>query len=276
MATDLERIDEALDRAVAALMPFTPGRIDAQTKGRDDPVTAADLAVDAVLRATLPRAEEGWLSEETVDDLSRLSRRRVWVVDPIDGTREFVDGIPEWCISVGLVVDGNPVAGGIHNPATGERIIGGREFGLTYHGKRPVCVGEQLADARILASRSEVNRGEWHRFAKAGLRVIPTGSVAYKLALVAAGRADATWTLVPKNEWDVAAGAALVAASDGVFGLPNGESRRFNQRDPLLPGFFACRAELEDEIVAHFELLQPDLSLGADAARRIDSPFNVS
>lgn len=115
---DLARIRDALARAAEALRPFTSGDIDHVTKDRGAPLTDADLAVNRVLLDALPRPDEGWLSEETRDDPSRLSRRRIWIVDPIDGTREFVDGIPEWCVSVGLVEDGEPVAGGIHNPAT--------------------------------------------------------------------------------------------------------------------------------------------------------------
>ena len=81
------------------------------------------------------RTSEGWLSEEDVDDLGRLSKQVVWVVDPLDGTREFVDGIPEWCISVGLVVDGIAVAGGVCNPATNELFLGGLKSGVTYNGR---------------------------------------------------------------------------------------------------------------------------------------------
>jgi myo-inositol-1(or 4)-monophosphatase len=251
---DLLRIEEALDRAVAALIPHAPGQVEARTKQGDDPVTGADLEVDTLLRETLPLPGEGWLSEETADDLTRLRCSRVWVVDPIDGTREFVAGIPEWCVSIGLVVDGKPVAGGIHNPATGERFIGASGLGVTYRGTRPVRRPVSLAGAEILASRSEVKRGEWRRFSDAGLQVKPMGSVAYKLALVAAARADATWTLVPKNEWDVAAGAALVGAGGGVFGLPGGGSRSFNARDPWLHGFFATRQEIQSEIEAELTL----------------------
>ena len=116
---ELERIGEALRQAQALLRRFTSGDVEARFKRGDDPVTEADTQVDALLRRLLPREGEGWLSEETTDDLSRLDRRRVWVVDPLDGTREFVEGIPEWSVSVGFVVDGEPVAGVICNPATG-------------------------------------------------------------------------------------------------------------------------------------------------------------
>jgi len=121
--------------------------------------------VDAVLRQNLLRAGEGWLSEESVDDPSRLDKSRVWVVDPLDGTREFVAGIPEFCVSIGFVENGRPVAGGICNPATKETIIGSVETGVLYNGK-PARPSQRtvLQGALILASRSEVKRGEWQQF----------------------------------------------------------------------------------------------------------------
>lgn len=244
---DLQRIADALDAALIALEPFTPGAIDATMKQGDDPLTAADLAVDRVLSDLLPRPGEGWLSEETVDSDDRLGRDRVWIVDPIDGTREFVQGIPEWCISIGLVEDGRAVAGGIHNPATGERIIGSAETGVTYTGHRPPATAATLSEAVVLASRSEVRRGEWDRFGGQPFTVVPMGSVAYKNALVAAGRADATWTLVPKHEWDVAAGAALIEASGGWQALVDGSEPSWNNPDPLLDGFIATSSAVAED-----------------------------
>ncbi len=245
---DLQRITQALDAAVVALEPFTPGAIEATMKQGDDPVTAADLAVNEVLLDLLPRPGEGWLFEETADSTDRLGCDRVWIVDPIDGTREFVQGIPEWCISIGLVEHGKPVAGGICNPATGERIVGSIETGVTYTGNRPPATATSLSGAVVLASRSEVRRGEWDRFASEPFDVVPMGSVAFKMGLVAAGRADVTWTLVPKHEWDVAAGAALVAAAGGWVALPSGDERKFNQRRPLLSGLGAASADLASDV----------------------------
>ena len=244
---DIERIALALDAAVTALEPFTPGAIEATMKQGDDPVTAADLAVNDVLLDLLPQAGEGWLFEETADGSDRLDRDRVWIVDPIDGTREFVQGIPEWSISIGLIEHGQPVAGGICNPATGERIIGSIETGIEYAGDQLVTGATSLSDAVVLASRSEVRRGEWGRFADEPFTVVPMGSVAYKLALVAAGRADATWTLVPKHEWDIAAGAALVVASGGWITLPDGSPPTWNNADPLVDGLIATSAAVADE-----------------------------
>lgn len=242
---DLKRIDQALDAAAEALGPFTPGTITSTLKDGGDPLTAADTAVNDAIHAALAQDGEGWLSEETADNPSRLSHRRTWIVDPIDGTREFIQGIPEWCVSIGLVEDGVPVAGGILSPAAGQRILGSVETGVTLNGVEvQVRRRDSLAGALVLASRSEVKRGEWDRFFATEISIRNMGSVAYKLGLVAAGLADATWTLVPKNEWDVAAGAALVAAAGGELCDLSGQPRRFNQANPKMTGFVATAAGL--------------------------------
>ena len=239
---DLARIHEAILVAAEAIRPYTPGDVDFEIKSeRGDPLTAADEAADRVLREVLPAQEEGWLSEESIDDPVRLDCRRVWVVDPIDGTREFVEGIPEWCISVGLVEDGLPVAGGIYNPATEELVIGSLETGVEYQGRPSSVTGlSGLDGAVILASRSETRRGEWDLLDGAPCEVRPCGSVAYKMALVAAGEADGTWTLVPKSEWDVAAGTALVRAAGGSVIHADGTEPTFNQRLPRYPNLLAA------------------------------------
>jgi myo-inositol-1(or 4)-monophosphatase len=162
-----------------------------------------------------------------------------------------VAGIPEWSVSIGLVVDGEPVAGGVLNPATGERVVGARGLGVRSNGEPAAVVRrERLEGAVVLASRSEVGRGRWERFAGAPFRIRPVGSVAYKLALVAAGRADATWTLVPKHEWDVAAGVALVLAAGGAVRAGAPEETRFNRPRPLLSRLLAAHADLMPAIEA--------------------------
>jgi myo-inositol-1(or 4)-monophosphatase len=196
------------------------------------------------------REGEGWLSEESVDDFSRLDKSRVWVVDPLDGTREFVLGLPEFCVSIAFVENGRPVAGGIYNPATKESIIGAIDCGVLYNGQlvRP-SQKTSLEGAVILASRSEVKRGEWQQFAGGEFEILPMGSVAYKLALVAAGRADITFTLTPKHEWDVAAGAALVESAGGFVATLDAMPLRCNQRNPLLSGLLASGPGLRDPLL---------------------------
>lgn len=245
----LARIGEALLAAREALTPFTPGRIHVDYKGIDDPVTAADRAVNAALKQSLLGADEGWLSEETADDGSRLKHRRVWVVDPIDGTKEFVDGIPEWAVSVGLVEDGSPVAGGVSNPLIGLSLVGGKGLGLEMNGHDVTMAERGLSGARILASRSEIYRGQWKRFDNGPFTYSPMGSIAFKLAMVACGRFDATFTLVPKNEWDVAGGVALIEAAGGCVVDLEGKPLRFNRPHTLYPGLIAGPRRLVDELL---------------------------
>ena len=254
----VNRIQEALDHAVSAIAPLIsePGKVD--FKSGDDPVTEADRVINGILYERLVRDGEGWLSEENADDLGRLERKHIWVVDPLDGTREFVAGIPEWCISVGFIENGKAVAGGICNPATGEMFLGSLERGVTYNGSTARCTRqESLTGATVLASRSEVKRGEWQQFEECSFKVDPKGSVAYKLALVAAGLADATWTLCPKHEWDVAAGTALVTAAGGFVKKLDGTAVTFNNPPCVLPG-----------LLAGASLLNPELPLFLDESRR--------
>jgi myo-inositol-1(or 4)-monophosphatase len=245
----LQRIQSALEASREVFSRFTCGAIEAEYKAGHDPVTEADKSVDAVLRKELLRNGEGWLSEETLDDFTRLDKNRVWVVDPLDGTREFVAGIPEFCVSVAMVEDGRPVAGGIFNPATDEMFLGSLGSGITYNGKSAAASQRSsLQGASVLASRSEVKRGEWKRFENAPFTIRAMGSVAYKLALVSAGLADATFTLTPKNEWDVAAGAALVESSGGRVRTLDNLPLRCNNKSSLLSGMFACGPLMADEL----------------------------
>jgi myo-inositol-1(or 4)-monophosphatase len=247
----LNRIQDALETAVDSIRSFISGAVRAEFKSGDDPVTEADRTANRILRRTLVRDGEGWLSEESVDDLARLEKERIWVVDPLDGTREFVAGIPEWCISVGFVEHGRAVAGGVCNPASGELFLGAVGHGISRNGStvRP-SDRKSLAGAVVLASRSEVKRGDWDDFLQAPFVTRPMGSVAYKLALVAAGLADATWSLVPKNEWDIAAGTALVEAAGGFVRHPDNTPLVFNRRSTLLPGLLACGPYLLEEVSA--------------------------
>lgn len=253
----LQRIAFAMEAARDVFARFTPGKIDTEYKKGHDPVTEADTAVDAVLKKELLRSGEGWLSEESADDLSRLQKERVWVVDPLDGTREFVEGIPEFCVSVAMVENGRTIAGGICNPVTNEVFLGSLDTGFKYNGKETQPSSRTgLKGALILASRSEVKRGEWKRFEDAPFQVRPMGSVAYKLALVAAGLADATFTLTPKHEWDVAGGAALVQSAGGVVETLEGTPLHCNQETILISGLIACASGLRQELTSLLRPLQ--------------------
>ncbi|MGD1027617.1 3'(2'),5'-bisphosphate nucleotidase CysQ [Candidatus Binatus soli] len=216
------------------------------SKGHDNPVTAADLEADRAIKQLLrdPFPGYGWLSEETADNDDRLECRRVWIVDPLDGTKEFIKGIPEFAVAIALVEDGVPVLGVTYNPIKREMYWAARGAGCHLNTRRVrVTRTRTLKRATVLASRSETARGEWQVF-RGMLKVSPTGSVAYKLAMVAAGKADATFTRSPKSEWDIASGAALVIEAGGTITDIKGREIRFNQRIVKLEGLIADNTAL--------------------------------
>ncbi len=216
------------------------------SKGHDNPVTQADLEADTAIKKLLrdPFPGYGWLSEETADNDERLECRRVWIVDPLDGTKEFIKGIPEFAVAIGLVEDGVPVLGVTYNPIKREMYWAARGVGCHLNTRRVrVTRTRTLKRATVLASRSETARGEWQAF-RGMLKVSPTGSVAYKLAMVAAGKADATFTRSPKSEWDIASGAALVIEAGGTITDIKGREIRFNQRNVKLEGLIADNTAL--------------------------------
>jgi len=222
------------------------------SKGHDNPVTAADLEADQAIKKLLrdPFPAYGWLSEETVDNDDRLKCRRVWIVDPLDGTREFINGVPEFAVAIALIEDGVPVLGVTYNPVKREMYSSARGVGCYLNSKRVrVTRTRVLKRATVLASRSETVRGEWDAFRRI-LKVRPTGSVAYKLGIVAAGNGDATFTRSPKSEWDIASGAALVAHAGGTITDIKGRPLRFNQRDVKLEGLIA------DNTILHAALMK--------------------
>jgi myo-inositol-1(or 4)-monophosphatase len=229
---------------------FRDGGYEVGSKGRDNPVTSADLEADAALRDRLSRAfpDYGWLSEETADSAERLSRRRVWIVDPLDGTKEFIKGIPEFVIAIALAENGVPILGVTYNPIRRELFWGARGVGVHLDNQAAhVTTRGSIDGATVLASRSETSRGEWEAY-KDRVKIDPIGSVAYKLALVAAGRADATFTLTPKSEWDVAAGTALVTEAGGRITDLDGSELRFNKESVKLKGFIASNGLLHGAI----------------------------
>ena len=247
-ADDLERIRAALLRAGAILKQFSPAAVGIRYKLTNSPVTDADVAVDEALRAELPRGDEGWLSEESADDRVRLERRRVWIVDPLDGTREFIEGVPQWTVSIGLAEDGEAVAGGVYNPSTDELFLGSPETGATLNGT-PLMVSSRstLEDATVLSNRWSLRKRP-AEFAPQPFRVLVVNALAYSLALVAAGRADALWSPSQKHEWDTAAGTALIRAAGGEVTTYDGGPIRFNQWPPRAPGIVATNAAVRHAV----------------------------
>lgn len=209
-------------------------------------VSEADVRAAEMLHAALTGAfpGDGWLSEEHLDSADRLRCDRVWVVDPIDGTREYLQGVPEYAVSVGLVVEGRPVLGVVYNPASGE------VFSATVPDGS--AIRRTLVPRRfdVLVGRGEAAYDEVPALPPGG-RAVGVGSVAYRLALVAAGKGDAVLSGYGRNEWDVAAGAALCTAAGlrvtDVLGAP----LRFNQVEPYVRGLLVAGDGLHAHLAAH-------------------------
>lgn len=220
-------------------------------KGKDSPVTVADRdanqKIHELLQGTFPTY--GWLSEETADSPARLTCQRVWVVDPMDGTKEFIQKIPEFAVSIALIEEGKPILGVVYNPIE-DRLFWAVQGQGAWCGEQRLHVSQtaQLADATILNSRSETKRGEWSAFEPL-FHTRPTGSIAYKLSLIASGEADATFTLVPKNEWDICAGTLLVEEAGGTVSHLDGRPVVFNQPKTLLQGLIAGNNRLYPQLL---------------------------
>lgn len=243
---------EITKAAGAVIMEFFKSSFDVEDKSPDNPVTDADFAADKLLKERLMELlpEAGWLSEETVDNPMRLLKEYVWVVDPLDGTKEFVMGIPEFAVSVGLVQDGRPQIGVIFNPATDELFIAENKGGVTYNGEEVEVTDRPLVEgALVLASRTEWDRGEFEPFESLVENEI-VGSIAYKLARVAAGQADATWSRGPKNEWDVCAGALMVVEAGGACVDLDDKDLFFNRPRPKVNGVIADNGKIHEAVMA--------------------------
>lgn len=221
-------------------------------KGEENPLTQADLAANEFLFEKLSALfpEAGWLSEETVDSAERLEKDWTWIVDPVDGTREFTLGIPEFVVSTGLAYRGDALLGCMVNPATQEVFSGVVGMGATYNGK-PMAVSSHstLEAARLVCSRSEMKKGWFDAYAEQGVSPKPVGSVAYKFGLVGAGLAEATFTPRPRSEWDIAAGVAIVHAAGGRCSERTGKPFKFNQENILVDGLLASNGPLHGALL---------------------------
>jgi len=244
---ELETARAAAREAGGILLRHYRAGSKAWEKADDDPVTLADLEADRAIRARLSQAfpDDGLLSEESADDLRRLARRRVWLVDPMDGTREFTRRLPEFAVSIALACDGEPVVGAIVNPLAnaekGSELWATRGGGSFRDGRRlQLADCSRLALARAVASRSELARGELAGRLEGLASVRPMGSIAWKLAVIASGEADFTFSVAPKNEWDVCAGDLVLREAGGRYVDLSGRRRRYNQRATRIePGMLA-------------------------------------
>ena len=213
MRSELNIAKEAAIEAGSVILKYYNADYEIQDKGYHNPVTTADHEADTLLKEILlnARPDYGWLSEETVDSRERLKKESVWVVDPLDGTKEFIEGVPHFVVSIALVESGQPTIGILYNPVTGETFTATQDEGAYLNGEPIHCIAkEKMSEMVILNSRSETRRGLWEPYAGTFGELRAIGSVAYKLGLTAAGQADIFSSLCPKNEWDICAGTCII------------------------------------------------------------------
>ncbi len=227
--------------------------------GKGSPVTDADIKSNEILKSKIASnfPDDGWLSEETVDDKTRLEKKRVWVIDPLDGTNDFLKGIPEFSISVALVEDKNPVLGVVYNPVNGELYFGIKGNGAYLRKiktqeliKLGSNVKNDIKNASIILSRKELSQVEkLEVLIKKFKEVKFRESIAYKIASVASGWADAVVSIFDKSEWDLA-GAHIIAEEAGLKVTDShGNKILYNSENIRRKGVIVANQNLHDEIL---------------------------
>ncbi|HAH65773.1 MAG TPA: 3'(2'),5'-bisphosphate nucleotidase CysQ [Rhizobiales bacterium] len=248
---DYALVKQAAREAGDLALTYFRRQIEVKRKPDGSEVSEADFAVDTALKLDLigKRPGYGWLSEETLDDPERLERRLVWMVDPIDGTNAFLRHVPEWTVSAALVEEGQPVIGVVFNPATKEFFHAMRGRGAFLNDQPIRTSGIRTLDgARLIASGGLFKKKIWKEpWPEVKTRWV--NSVAYRLALVACGQADATISLSAKCEWDLAAAAIIVEEAGGVITDHHGEAHLYNRASPRFPSLVASGKALHPLLI---------------------------
>jgi len=257
MKRELKSAIDATKEAGSIIMKYYKSKYEIRDKSYHNPVTTADHAADTYLKNYLTKAypEYGWLSEETVDTKSRLDKNRTWVVDPLDGTKEFIEGVDHFVVSVALVEDGQPIVGVLYNPASDELFSAAKDNGAFLDGERLSCSTKtDFKKMVILNSRSETRNGLWEPYASDFQEQRSIGSVAYKLGLTSAAQADIFASLRPKNEWDICAGHCILREAGGEMVNLKGKPITYNNEKTLItPGLIASNAEILEESINLFK-----------------------
>ena len=242
---------EASREAGICILNYYKADYEIRDKSYHNPVTTADHAANDKIKEILlgECPDYGWLSEETADSFDRLDKEYVWIVDPLDGTKEFIEGVPHFVVSIALAKDEDPVLGVLYNPVTEELFTAEKGRGAFLNGEQINCSSkEDVKEMIILNSRSETRRGLWQPYMGVFKELRPIGSVAYKLGLTAAGKADIFASLRPKNEWDICAGNCIINEAGGKLINLNGNNVIFNQENTLIePGLIAGEVKAVDK-----------------------------
>jgi myo-inositol-1(or 4)-monophosphatase len=246
---ELNTAERAAREAGRIISQLFKGKFDVHEKSKNNPVTTADLEANRKIRQIIQGRfpGDGWLSEEDSDDASRLASSRVWIVDPIDGTKEFIEGVPQFAVSIGFVVQGRPKVAVVYNPIEDRLYRAAAGQGVELNEERiRVAPRQELPGALLLVSRSEPLR-KFQVFVDL-CKIQSVGSIAFRLAKVAGGDGDGTLTFRSIHEWDVCAGALMVEEAGGKVVDGNGKALLFNRRETRHHGIVAANEKLTDEI----------------------------
>ena len=248
---DLEVAIAAAKQAGQLAMSYFGKQYEIREKSPNNPVSEADIAVDNLIQNDLRNRypHYGWLSEESEDDGSRFSNRRSWFVDPIDGTRAFIKGLPNFSVSIALIEDNLPILGVIFNPATEEIFFANKGHGAFKNdNKIEVSKQSEIAGTELLGDPYQFQSNKWPSEWQQ-MNVTRKNSIAYRMALVAAGEFDGAIASMPKNDWDIAAGTIIVQEAGGISSDTAGFSFNFNQRIPSQNSMICAGAILHRQFV---------------------------
>jgi myo-inositol-1(or 4)-monophosphatase len=241
-------LEDSVREAGRIALRFYGGDYKRWSKEGGSPVTEADLAVNKFLcdRLTAARPDYGWLSEESADDPARLSRDKVFVIDPIDGTIAFLKNRPHFTICAAVVTDGRPRCGVVHNPASDE-LYAARAGGGAHRNGAPIHVGtrETLEGCAMLGPRAELTQAPWP-----AMHVQNRNSVAYRLVLVADASADASVSLSCKRDWDLAAADIILTEAGGRLTDAQGGPLIYNRAVTRQASLAAANPALHGEIIS--------------------------
>jgi myo-inositol-1(or 4)-monophosphatase len=242
---ELAIAEQAAHEAGSMVMGLFNGKYDVHEKSKNNPVTTADLEANRIIRDNIQKSfpQDGWLSEEDADNSRRLALKRIWVIDPIDGTKEFIEGVPQFAISIAFVVEGRPKIAIVYNPAK-DRFYKAAAGQGAYLNDEVIRVSprQDINGASLLVSRSEPQKKFQVLVERCDIRRV--GSIAYRLAKVAGGDGDGTLTFRTIHEWDICAGVLMVEEAGGMVVDGEGKTMNFNRELPKHRGVVAANAGL--------------------------------